>query len=55
MNSFFTQASNIRADDGSAASFGSFHGWKLEDAKTRFSKAVRLARDSEAQPITVSV
>jgi len=29
------------------------HGWKLEDAKARFSEVVRLARNSEPQRITV--
>lgn len=30
-----------------------FQGWKLEDAKARFSEVVRLARETEPQRITV--
>ncbi len=29
-----------------------FHGWKLEDAKARFSEVVRLAREKGPQRVT---
>lgn len=47
MTSLFTQAGS------SPLSLESFHGWKLEEAKARFSEVVRLARDTEPQRITV--
>lgn len=34
-------------------SLGDLKGWKLEDAKARFSEVVRLARDHAPQRITV--
>ena len=37
----------------SASSLEDLHGWKLEDAKARFSEVVRLARESQPQRVTV--
>jgi prevent-host-death family protein len=53
MTLFFPQASDAQASEQPAASLANFHGWKLEEAKARFSEVVRLARDSEPQRITV--
>jgi len=47
-----------RASDGAARKGGStlppaVRGWKLEDAKARFSEVVRLARSEGPQRVTV--
>ncbi len=53
MTSFFTQSSDAQANNLPTDSLSTLQGWKLEDAKARFSEVVRLARDSEPQRITV--
>jgi prevent-host-death family protein len=53
MTSSFSQPSHPQSTHLSVSSLESLHGWKLEDAKARFSEVVRLARDSEPQRITV--
>lgn len=42
-----------QSDSSPAFSLEDLHGWKLEDAKARFSEVVRLARDSQPQRVTV--
>ncbi len=37
----------------SVASLSRFHGWRLQDAKAKFSEVVRLARESGPQRVTV--
>jgi antitoxin Phd len=46
-------SSSAQSDASSFPTLDSFHSWKLEEAKARFSEVVRLARDDEPQRITV--
>ncbi|MBE9079242.1 type II toxin-antitoxin system Phd/YefM family antitoxin [Romeria aff. gracilis LEGE 07310] len=39
--------------DSQSSEIKGLQSWKLEEAKARFSKVVRLARDSEPQRVTV--
>ena len=41
------------SNNDSSFSLGDLKGWKLEDAKARFSEVVRLARENAPQRITV--
>ena len=45
--------SSITPNNASSTSLENFKGWKLEDAKARFSEVVRLAREDAPQRITV--
>jgi prevent-host-death family protein len=45
--------SPAESNDASLPSLENLKGWKLEDAKARFSEVVRLARENAPQRITV--
>lgn len=45
--------SPAESNDTSLPSLENLKGWKLEDAKARFSEVVRLARENAPQRITV--
>lgn len=57
MTSSFAQTEDTSFNDLSTGALPAvledLHGWKLEDAKAKFSEVVRIARDSEPQRITV--
>ncbi|MGB7416386.1 MAG: type II toxin-antitoxin system prevent-host-death family antitoxin [Thermosynechococcaceae cyanobacterium] len=52
MAAYASPAQNQEQPSPQPSSLAGLQGWKLEDAKARFSEVVRLARETEPQRIT---